>query len=138
MIGREFSHELLAAVVSMPADQLCDALEQLVNRSWSSAVGGPRGDLQLQARVGSGRRLPESAPKQAATPACGIVAVLESRAGERIEVTPELLAHHCTEAALTEKAISYWSAAGERASRHSASAEAVGHFRRAQALLEDA
>ena len=52
------------------------------------------------------------------------------------EGTLELLAHHCTEAALTEKAISYWSAAGEWASQRSATVEAVSHFRRAQALLE--
>jgi predicted ATPase len=31
VIGREFSHELLAAVAPMSANLLCDALEQLVN-----------------------------------------------------------------------------------------------------------
>ena len=65
-----------------------------------------------------------------------IVAALESRGGAPTEGTLALLAHHCTEAALTEKAISYWSAAGEGASQRSAGAEAVGHFRRAEALLE--
>jgi hypothetical protein len=31
VIGREFSYEVLAAVAPMSANQLCDALEQLVN-----------------------------------------------------------------------------------------------------------
>jgi hypothetical protein len=39
-----------------------------------------------------------------------------------------LVAHHYTEAGLSELAITYWQQAGERAVQHSAYVEAIGHF----------
>jgi predicted ATPase len=48
---------------------------------------------------------------------------------------PELLAYHCSEAGLHERAITHWTAAGQRAVRRAANTEAVRHFRRALALL---
>src|SRR5262249_16709901 len=41
---------------------------------------------------------------------------------------PELLAHHYTEAGLTEQAIPYWQRAGQHASDRSANLEAISHF----------
>jgi predicted ATPase len=49
---------------------------------------------------------------------------------------PELLAHHWTEAGLSEKAVEYWYQAGRRASERAALAEAVSHFGKALELLE--
>src|SRR5262249_27568996 len=49
---------------------------------------------------------------------------------------PELIAHHCTEAGLTEKAVHYWHQAGQRAVERSAHAEAISHFRQGIALLQ--
>jgi predicted ATPase len=48
---------------------------------------------------------------------------------------PELVAHHCTEAGLCEKAVEYWYQAGRRASERAASAEAISHFGKALDLL---
>jgi predicted ATPase len=42
--------------------------------------------------------------------------------------TPELLAHHYTEAGLIEQAIPYWQQAGQRATERSANTEAISHF----------
>jgi predicted ATPase len=53
-------------------------------------------------------------------------------AGQR----PEFVAHHWTEAGDAERAIEYWSAAGERSTTRSAVKEAFGHFHRAIALLD--
>jgi predicted ATPase len=53
-----------------------------------------------------------------------------------VEVQPELLAKHCTEAGLDERAIKYWRTAGEKAVRRASNREAIGHFRRALALNE--
>jgi predicted ATPase len=54
---------------------------------------------------------------------------------EEGNVQPELLAHHCTEAGLSEKAVEYWYQAGRLASERSALAEAIGHFSKALELL---
>jgi predicted ATPase len=61
--------------------------------------------------------------------------ILEELFPERVEAQPELMAHHCAEAGLAEKAVEYWSRAGRLASGRSALAEAVGHFGRALELL---
>ena len=51
--------------------------------------------------------------------------LLESQFPEVAENQPELLARHCTEAGLIEKAVSLWSKAGQRSLAHSALIEAV-------------
>src|SRR5262249_37171417 len=62
--------------------------------------------------------------------------VLESRFPQTAEARPELLAHHFTEAGLTEKAVGYWLRAGQRSRERSALSEAIGHLTRGLALLE--
>src|SRR3974390_167889 len=49
---------------------------------------------------------------------------------------PEILARHCAEAGLDDKAQNYWRTAGEQAVRRASSREAIGHFRAALALNE--
>jgi hypothetical protein len=46
--------------------------------------------------------------------------VLEAQFPETVAMQPELLAHHYTEAGLTEQAIPYWQRAGQHASERSA------------------
>jgi predicted ATPase len=50
-------------------------------------------------------------------------------------VVPELLAHHFTQAGLTETAIEWWGRAGQRSLERSASVEAVEQFKRALAQI---
>jgi tetratricopeptide (TPR) repeat protein len=57
-----------------------------------------------------------------------IARVLEEAFPETVETQPELLAHHYTQAGLTEQAIDYWQRAGERALTRSANLEASRHF----------
>jgi predicted ATPase len=57
-----------------------------------------------------------------------IARVLEEAFPETVETQPELLAHHYTQAGLTEQAIGYWQRAGERALERSANLEAYRHF----------
>src|SRR5262249_19587298 len=65
-----------------------------------------------------------------------ITEVLEAQFPETVEGQPELLAHHCTEAGLTEQAVTYWYKAGQRASEGSAHAEAIAHLRQGLELLK--
>jgi len=65
-----------------------------------------------------------------------IAQVLEDRFPETAEIQPELLAHHYTEAGLTEQAVHYWHRAGQRASERSAHVETVSHLRTGLELLQ--
>jgi predicted ATPase len=61
--------------------------------------------------------------------------VLETRFPETVETEPELLAHHYTEAGLSEQAIPYWHQAGQQAVERSANAEAIAHLTRGLEVL---
>src|SRR5262249_43031865 len=54
--------------------------------------------------------------------------VLVERFPETVEVEPELVAHHYTEAGLYEQAVGYWQYAGQRATERSAYVEAIRHL----------
>jgi hypothetical protein len=60
-----------------------------------------------------------------------IAETLESRFAETAESQPEILARHCTEAGLIEKAAGLWGTAGEWSLDRSALAEAAAQFTRA-------
>jgi tetratricopeptide (TPR) repeat protein len=60
-----------------------------------------------------------------------VAETLESQFGEIAETQPELLARHCTEAGLTEKAALLWGQAGQRSLARSALMEAIEQFTRA-------
>src|SRR5262249_46661345 len=57
-----------------------------------------------------------------------IAQVLVERFPETVEVEPELVAHHYTEAGLYEQAVGYWQHAGQRATERSAYVEAIRHL----------
>jgi predicted ATPase len=60
-----------------------------------------------------------------------IAETLESQFAETAESQPEILAHHCTEAGLIEKAAGLWGKAGQRSLARSALAEAAAQLTRA-------
>ena len=62
--------------------------------------------------------------------------VLEQHFPETATLRPEVLAHHYTQAGLTETAIDYWRRAGDRALRRSAHVEGVTHLTRAIELID--
>jgi predicted ATPase len=65
-----------------------------------------------------------------------IAKALEDEFAERVETEPELLAHHFTEAAITDPALDYWLRAGQRAVERCAYVEASSHLERGLALVE--
>jgi class 3 adenylate cyclase/tetratricopeptide (TPR) repeat protein len=137
-LGRQFSHEMIAAVASMPSAQLDAALAQLVGAELIYRRGtAPDAEytfkhaLVQDAAYGTllrGRRQQLHAR---------IAATLEDRFPEIVAAQPALLAHHCTEAGLTEKAVDYWRAAGRQAWGRSAVAEAVALLRRGLAVIPE-
>ncbi len=135
-IGREFSHALLAAVVRKPEAELQSALERLVAAGLLFRQGVPphatylfKHALVQDAAYGTLLREPRRALH-----AC-IAEALDSEFAEIAERQPELLARHCTEAGLIEKAAGLWGKAGQRSLARSALVEAVEQLARALAQI---
>ena len=131
-IGREFSHSLLSAVVSKPETELASGLDRLVHAGLLFRQGVPphatylfKHALVQDAAYGTLLREPRRALH------AHIAAILESQFSEVAENQPELLARHCTEAGLIEKAAGLWGKAGQRSLARSALVEGVAQLTRA-------
>jgi class 3 adenylate cyclase/predicted ATPase len=128
-IGREFSHTLLEAVAGKPKAELASALGRLVAAGLLFRQGLPPRETYLfkhalvqDAAHGTLLREPRRALH------ARIAETMESQFVEIAENQPELLAHHCTEAGLIEKAALLWGRAGQRSLARSALVEAVAQF----------
>jgi predicted ATPase len=126
VIGREFSHALLAAAASKPQAELASALDQLVQSGLLFRQGMPphasylfKHALVQDTAYSTLLREPRRALH------ARIADVLENQFPEIAESRPELLAHHCTAVGLIEKAAGLWGKAGQRSMERSALAEAV-------------
>jgi class 3 adenylate cyclase/predicted ATPase len=129
VIGRDFSHELIAAVSQWPEGELNDALQQLVASELIYRRGTPpdaiytfKHALVQDAAYGT---LLRGARQQLHA---RVATVLEERFSEVAVTQPEILAHHCAEGGLAKRAVDYWFVAGERALRASANVEAIKHL----------
>jgi class 3 adenylate cyclase/predicted ATPase len=129
VIGREFSHELLAAAAGMSETELERATEQLVAAGLVFRRGGGsqvtyafKHALVQDAAYGS---LLLSRRQQ--LHAC-IAQILEERFPETVATEPELLAHHFEQASLVGKAVEYHEQAGRRALSRSSLSEALLRF----------
>jgi predicted ATPase len=135
-IGREFSQALLAAVVRKPEAELSTALDRLIEAGLLFRQGVPpyatylfRHALVRDAAYGTLLREPRRALH------ARIAETLETEFAEIADSRPELLARHCTEAGLIEKAAGLWGKAGQRSAERSALVEAVEQFTRALELI---
>jgi class 3 adenylate cyclase/predicted ATPase len=130
-LGRQFSHELISAVAAMPRQKLDDALAQLVNAELIFRRGTPpdaeytfKHALVQDTAYGTllrGRRQQIHAR---------IAATLEDQFPDTVVAQPALLARHCAEAGLGEKAGVYWLKAGQQALARSATTEAAAQLRK--------
>ena len=136
VIGREFSHALLAAVANRAEPDLRAALGQLVASELVFRRGLPPEATYnfkhaLVQDAAYGTLLKSKRPQLHAR----IAQALEERFPGTAETQPELLAHHCAEAGLVEKAIRYWLSAGQLALARSGTSEAIAHLRAGLDLL---
>jgi class 3 adenylate cyclase/predicted ATPase len=125
-IGREFSYTLLRGVTGKQDDALSHALDQLVESELIFRRGTPpnatytfKHALVQDAAYGS--LLKSRRQKLHA----GIAEVIAEQRPDLVETQPELLAHHYTQAGLTEPAVEHWQAAATRAIGRSAYLEAI-------------
>jgi predicted ATPase len=135
-IGREFSHALLAAVAGKSDAELGSALDRLIRAGLLFRQGvPPRADylfkhaLVQDAAYGTLLREPRRALH------ARIAENLESRFADIAEAQPELLARHCAEAGLIEKAAGLWGKAGQRSLERSALVEAAEQLTRGLASI---
>lgn len=136
VIGREFGHDLLAAVAGIDAARLGDTLSQLIEAELVFRRGIPPEvtyvfkHALVQDAAYSGLLRAQRQELHAR-----VARELESRSPELAETAPELLAHHLSAAGFPDQAIPYWQRAGHRAAQRSAHVEAIAHFSQALELL---
>ena len=135
-IGREFSHELIAAVSALPPAGLDAALERLTGSGLVSRRGTPpyatyafKHALVQDAAYAT---LLKSRRRQLHL---SIANALVERFPALTERLPEVVAQHFTKAGLASEAIGYWRKAGQLASARSANREAVMCFEQALTAL---
>jgi predicted ATPase len=135
-LGREFNHDLLAAVVTLEKPTLRAELNKLVQ----GGILHQRGRWPACSYIFSHALLRDSVYR---TLIKGkrqqlhrrIAEVLEAQFPQAAQTQPEFLAHHFTEAGLTEKAIGYWLQAGLKSRERFANVEAIGHLVKGLELL---
>jgi class 3 adenylate cyclase/tetratricopeptide (TPR) repeat protein len=135
-IGREFSYALLASVVRRSEVELGSALDRLVAAGLLFRRGVPshtrylfKHSLVQDAAYGTLLREPRRALH------ARVAQAIESHFPEIAETQPELLARHCMEAGLAEKAADLWGKAGQRSLARSALVEAIEQFTRGLAEM---
>jgi class 3 adenylate cyclase/tetratricopeptide (TPR) repeat protein len=131
VIGREFSHALLSALVRKPEAELQSALDRLIATGLLFRQGlSPQATclfkhaLVQDAAYGSLLREPRRALHKR------IAETIEKLFSEIGDSQPELLARHYGDAGLAEKAAWFWGKAGERSLARSAVVEASEQLKR--------
>ena len=135
-LGREFSYAVLKAVTSLPDGELEALLAQLV----ASELVQQRGVAPHAAYIFKHALVQDAAyetmlKSQRARIHGRIVDVFEHEFPEIPERHPDVLAYHCKEAGLAEKAIDFSIKAARMALERSAGVEAQAQVERAMALL---
>ena len=137
VLGREFSHALVAAVARKPDPELKSALDRLIEAGLLFRQGvAPQATylfkhaLVQDAAYGTLLREPRRGLH------ARVAQTIESQFADIAEKQPELLARHCTEADLIEKAARLWGKAGRRSLERSALAEGIEQITRALAQIE--
>jgi class 3 adenylate cyclase/predicted ATPase len=137
VIGRQFAYALLHAVAHVDEGLLQQELARLV----AAEIVYQRG-VPPQATYVFKHALVQDAAYQSILRSTRqqyhqrIAQVLEGQFPQVIEMQPELLAHHYTEANLAEQAIPYWQRAGQQASDRAANVEAISHLTTGIELLK--
>jgi class 3 adenylate cyclase/tetratricopeptide (TPR) repeat protein len=128
-IGRQFSRELLAAVLALDAPTVSTALRRLEVAGLLFHTGTQQNvsfafkhalvrDVAYNSLLKSGRKVIHAR-----------IAEALAKSGDDVQSAPEVVAHHYMEAGNFQQAASYWCQAAERAGAHYANHEAIAHCR---------
>ena len=129
VIGRGFSYGLLRALAGMEDAPLQAALERLAEADILLVEGlPPESDYRFKHSLIQDAAYENLLKSRRQVLHRCVAELFDSNFTDAVEVSPELVAHHYSEAGLPAKAVTYWHRAGERAVQRSANLEAIGHL----------
>jgi tetratricopeptide (TPR) repeat protein len=135
VIGREFSHQLVIAVSSLPEEDTAAALVRMVGSGLFYQRGtGPAATYEFKHGLVQEAAYDSLLKRRRQQLHGQIATVLEERVPEAVETEPELLALHWEQGQRIEKALDYRLRAARRADKLCAPWEAVTHYLRALEL----
>ncbi|MEO8605631.1 MAG: adenylate/guanylate cyclase domain-containing protein, partial [bacterium] len=136
-LGREFGYPLLRAVSIDQEDRLRAGLAQLVDAELLFQRGAlPDASFTFKHALVQDTAYRSLLKGVRQTVHRRIARALEAHFPERAAAEPEVVAHHYDLAGLVAEATDFYRLAGERLAQRSANEEAIGHLRRALALVE--
>ena len=139
VLGREFTYELVQAAAPFADEKLAAGLQQLVKAELVYQRGDPaRAEYSFKHALVRDTAYQSVLRNKRQQMHKRVAEVLEGQFPEIAETQPGLLAHHYSEARLTNKAVDYWQKAGLRAAQRSAYVEAVTQLRQGLLLLGQA
>ena len=132
VIGREFSHKLLAIVADIGENQLQAAITQLLD----SGLVYRRGQVPEAVYIFKHALIQDTAYASLPGAERQRLHAMVALAQHYPQTLPEILAQHYTKADLPDTAIIYWVQAAQRALDTSAHREAISHAEQGLQLLE--
>ena len=139
VIGRGFSYGLLRAVAGMADVPLQTALEKLADADIVLAQGlPPDSDYRFKHALIQDAAYENLLKSRRQVLHRRVAEILRDRFADKAEAEPEVLAHHFTQAGLTDAAIEWWGKAGDQALRRSAFQEAIAHLGKAIEMADKA
>ncbi|WP_233807192.1 adenylate/guanylate cyclase domain-containing protein [Paraburkholderia sp. HP33-1] len=136
-IGRRFSYELISAVASMPKERLNDALDHLVSAELVFRRGAPPdAEYTFKHALVQDAAYSSMLRDRRQQLHARIAMELENHFADVTEEQPEILAEHCAQAGLTEKAVRLWRRAGHNSAERAAHREASVLFEKALTAYE--
>ncbi len=137
MIGRGFSYALLREVAGMEDTALQAPLERLAEADILLVQGlPPDSDYRFKHALIQDAAYENLLKSRRQILHRRVAEVLRDRFAGSTAAEPQLLAHHFTQAGLTEAAIEWWGKAGDQALRRSAFQEAISHLGKAIAMAD--
>jgi predicted ATPase len=132
IIGRGFSYDLLRALAGIGDAALQAALEQLAEADILLVQGlPPDSDYRFKHALIQDAAYENLLKTRRQVLHRRVAEILHDCFPDTAAAEPEVLAHHFTQAALTDAAIEWWGKAGEQALRRSAFQEAISHLGKA-------
>ena len=139
VIGRGFSYKLLQAVASMDDAPLEAALEKLSDADIVLVDGVlPESEYRFKHALIQDAAYENLLKSRRQVLHRRIAETLRDRFADKAAAEPEVLAHHFTQAGLTDAAIEWWGKAGDQALRRSAFQEAIAHLGKAIEMADRA
>ena len=132
VIGRVFSYKLLRDVAGMEEAPLQAALEKLAEADIVLVQGlPPESDYRFKHALIQDAAYENLLKSRRQVLHRRVAEILRDRFADTAAAEPEALAHHFTQAGLTDAAIEWWGKAGDQALRRSAFQEAIAHLGKA-------